>query len=220
MTAGGSGGSNGNNGTEYGSVGAGSGAGGVGLSASNVTGLNGGLYGGGASGGSNGGAIADIGGGGGAQGLIVINYTPVPAPTVTAVSPNSGPAAGGTSVAITGTTFTGATAVKFGATNAASFLVNSPTSITATSPAHALGAVDITVTTPPGTSATSGADVFTFIALDILSNIVAKHMPPKHSLPLLLRQGMAADVPISAPPTIDGGSTQTIYRLRSGGWDW
>ena len=47
---------------------------------------------------------------------------------------------------ITGTNFTGATAVKFGATNAASFTVNSATSITATSPAGS-GTVDVTVTT-------------------------------------------------------------------------
>ncbi len=39
----------------------------------------------------------------------------VPAPTVTAISPNTGSTAGGTSVTITGTNFTGATAVKFGA---------------------------------------------------------------------------------------------------------
>ena len=37
------------------------------------------------------------------------------APTVTAVSPNNGPEAGGTSVTITGTNLSGATAVHFGA---------------------------------------------------------------------------------------------------------
>lgn len=87
-------------------------------------------------------------------------YT-VPAPTVTSVSPSSGPSAGGSSVTITGTGFTGATAVKFGATNAGSVVVNSATSITATSPAGS-GTVDITVTTPGGTSTTSAADQFTY----------------------------------------------------------
>src|SRR5262249_19960430 len=82
-------------------------------------------------------------------------------PTVTGVSPNAGPTAGGTSVTITGSNFTGATAVSFGGT-AASFSVVSATSITATSPAHAAGAVDVTVTTPNGTSATSAADRFTY----------------------------------------------------------
>ena len=86
-----------------------------------------------------------------------------PAPTVTGVAPNSGTTAGGTSVTITGTNFTGATAVKFGVTAATSFTVNSATQITATSPAGSAGAVDITVTTPGGTSATGAADQFTYV---------------------------------------------------------
>ena len=86
-----------------------------------------------------------------------------PAPTVTAVSPTSGSTAGGTSVTITGTNFTGATAVKFGAASA-SFTVTSATSITATSPAGSAGAVDVTVTTSAGTSATGAADQFTYTA--------------------------------------------------------
>jgi IPT/TIG domain len=84
-------------------------------------------------------------------------------PTVTSISPNVGTTAGGTSVAITGTNFTGTTAVSFGGTAAASFTVNNATSITATS-AAGTGTVDITVTNPSGTSATSSADQFFFIA--------------------------------------------------------
>jgi hypothetical protein len=84
-----------------------------------------------------------------------------PPPTVTAVEPNHGPAAGGTSVTITGTSLTGASAVKFGSSNAASFKVNSDSSITAVSPAGT-GTVDLTATTPSGTSATSSADRFTY----------------------------------------------------------
>lgn len=82
---------------------------------------------------------------------------------VTGVSPGSGPVPGGTSVMITGSGFTGTTAVNFGATAASSFTVNSDTSITATAPAAtAAGPVDVTVTTPSGTSATSSADQFTY----------------------------------------------------------
>jgi hypothetical protein len=80
-------------------------------------------------------------------------------PTVSDVSPGKGPTGGGTTVAITGTNFTEATAVKFGSTSA-SFTVVSATSIAATSPVQAAGAVDVTVTTPGGTSALSSADVF------------------------------------------------------------
>lgn len=72
------------------------------------------------------------------------------APTITGVSPATGSAAGGTSVTITGTDLSGATAVSFGGTAAASFTVDSATQITAVTPAHASGAVDVTITTPGG----------------------------------------------------------------------
>lgn len=90
--------------------------------------------------------------------------TTAAAPTVTGISPTSGPIAGGTTVTITGTNFTGATAVKFGSTNTAVFTVNSATQITATAPARSAGVVDITVSTAGGTSATSSADQFTYVA--------------------------------------------------------
>jgi len=98
-------------------------------------------------------------------------FTYVAAPTVTSISPTSGPTAGGTSVTLTGTHFTGATDVKFGATNATGFTVNSATSITATSPAGSAGTVDITVTTTGGTSATSSADQFTYVAAPTVTSI-------------------------------------------------
>jgi len=80
---------------------------------------------------------------------------------VTGVSPNTGPAAGGTSVVITGSNLSGVMAVKFGSTNASSFTLTSETQITASSPAGT-GTVDVTVTTAGGTSATSAADRFTY----------------------------------------------------------
>ena len=79
------------------------------------------------------------------------------APTITAVSPSSGSTAGGTSVVITGTDLTGATAVNFGSTAASSFTVNSATQITAVSPAGAAGAVNVAVTTAGGTATSNGA---------------------------------------------------------------
>ncbi len=78
------------------------------------------------------------------------------------MSPGSGPAAGGTSVTIAGSGFTGATDVSFGGTPAASYTVDGDAQITATSPAHAAATVDVTVTAPGGTSAISVNDEFTF----------------------------------------------------------
>ena len=80
-------------------------------------------------------------------------YTVPPLPTVTGVSPASGSSTGGTTVTVTGTGLTGASAVKFGAGNPAIFFnVNSPTSATVTVPSGQVGTVDVTVTTPGGTS--------------------------------------------------------------------
>ncbi|MFI4990412.1 MAG: IPT/TIG domain-containing protein [Solirubrobacterales bacterium] len=96
-------------------------------------------------------------------------FTFIPPPTVTKVKPNNGPAAGGTSSTITGTDFTGATSVSFGALPANSFTVKSPTSITAIAPAGTAGAIDITVTTASGTSAVNTYDVFKYAAPTITS---------------------------------------------------
>jgi len=95
----------------------------------------------------------------------------VPAPRVTSMSVTSGPAAGGTSVTIAGAAFSGATAVRFGAAPAARVTINSATSITAVSPRAAAGTVDVTVTSAGGTSATSAADQFTFVAAPVVSAI-------------------------------------------------
>lgn len=89
-------------------------------------------------------------------------FSYIPPPAVTGVSPNSGPEAGGTSVTISGANFAEATAVKFGSSNAESFKVNSLTSIEAVSP-NGSGTVDVTVTTPDGTSTLSSADQFHYI---------------------------------------------------------
>ncbi|MCL5260870.1 MAG: IPT/TIG domain-containing protein, partial [Gammaproteobacteria bacterium] len=97
-------------------------------------------------------------------------FSYIAAPSVTKVDPNAGPTAGGTQVIITGTNFTGATAVKFGATAATSFNVDSATQITAVSPSGS-GPVDVTVTTGGGTSATSSADQFTYFLLPSITSL-------------------------------------------------
>ena len=82
-------------------------------------------------------------------------------PAVSSLSPAGGSMFGGTIVVITGNNFTGATAVKFGSSDAASFTVNSATRITAVAPAGT-GTVDVTVTTPQGTSAAWNADQYSY----------------------------------------------------------
>ncbi len=107
----------------------------------------------------------------------VLQVQQVP-PAVTGISPVSGPWVGGTSVTITGSGFSGATAVDFGTTAASSFTVNSAgTQITATSPAEAAGTVDVTVTTGSGTSATSAADQFTYLPMNTATTLVSSQNP-------------------------------------------
>ena len=96
---------------------------------------------------------------------------------MTSITPTSGPLVGGTTVTITGTGFTGATTVMFGIINASSFTVNSATNITAISPAGSAGIVDITVTTPGGTSATSPADQFTYAPVPAVTSITPTSGP-------------------------------------------
>lgn len=72
---------------------------------------------------------------------------------------------------ITGTGLTGASAVKFGATNASSFTVNSATQITAVAPAGSLGTIDVTVTTTGGTSAVSSADQYAYVGAPTVTAI-------------------------------------------------
>src|SRR4029077_1720965 len=80
-------------------------------------------------------------------------FTVVPPPTITSFAPTSGPV--GTSVTISGTNFTGATAVRFN-TLSASFTVTSATAIQATVPAGATTGA-LSVTTPAGTATSSAA---------------------------------------------------------------
>jgi hypothetical protein len=102
------------------------------------------------------------------------NFT-VAAPTITSFTPASGPV--GTSVKITGTNLTGATAVTFNNVTA-TFVVNSATQITATVPATATTG-KIKVTTPGG-SATSTADFVVStvhsrsVTLKLSKHVVAK----------------------------------------------
>lgn len=84
-----------------------------------------------------------------------------PAPVVTALTPATGPVTGGTTVTIAGSHLAGATAVSFG-DHPATDVSCSDGSCTATAPPGAAGAVDVTVTTPSGTSGTGAADRFTY----------------------------------------------------------
>ena len=112
-------------------------------------------------------------------------FTYVADPVVSSVAPGSGTTAGGTTVVITGSGFTGATAVTFGGTTA-TFTVESDTTIDTTTPAGSPGTVDVDVTTPDGTGDGTAAFIY-----EELGPIITSFTPT------------------SGPA--DGGTTVTIY---------
>jgi len=86
------------------------------------------------------------------EGEVAFNAEIQRPPVVSGIAPAAGSFKGGTAVTITGSEFTGATAVGFGALPAQSFSVDSDTQITAVAPAMtALAKVGISVTTAAGT---------------------------------------------------------------------
>jgi alpha-tubulin suppressor-like RCC1 family protein len=100
-----------------------------------------------------------------------------PLPVVTAVAPQKGAVAGGTTVTIVGSNIEGATSVAFGANSATRFTVTSPSSITAIAPPGTLKTVNVTVTTSSGTSAPVPADQFTYVAAPTVKKLSAKSGP-------------------------------------------
>ena len=92
------------------------------------------------------------------------------APTVSKLSPNSGPSGGGTVVIVTGSNLAGATAAHFGSKAAHVDKTVSASEIQVTSPKGS-GTVDVTVTTAHGTSHKTGADHFSYTAGPTVSKL-------------------------------------------------
>jgi hypothetical protein len=90
-------------------------------------------------------------------------FTYVTTPAIQNVRPSRGASTGENRVTITGSDFTGATAVDFGSVAATSFVIDSDQAITAVSPAGAVGPVNVTVIGPDGESPIDPADTFTYV---------------------------------------------------------
>jgi hypothetical protein len=97
-------------------------------------------------------------------------FTFVPPPTITEIAPSSGGTGGFDAVTITGTDFTGATAVTFGGSPVDSFTVQSDTEITVvTAPSATAGPVDVEVTAPFGSVVEE--DGFTYVAGPVITSV-------------------------------------------------
>jgi hypothetical protein len=75
-------------------------------------------------------------------------------PSISTISPANGGTAGGTAVTISGNNLQSGAAVSFGGVAASSVKMVNSSQMTAVTPAHAAGSVDVTVTNPDGKSAT------------------------------------------------------------------
>ena len=89
--------------------------------------------------------------------------------TVSKLSPISGPAAGGTTVTVSGADFLSGVSVTFGGLPASSVSLTNSTTLVAVTPPHASGSADVTITNSDGTSASLSSG-FTFHSINLLWN--------------------------------------------------
>jgi IPT/TIG domain len=133
-------------------------------------------------------------------------YSYLPDLRITSLSPVTGPIAGGTTVTLTGTGFTGATGVKFGALDATGVVVVSDSEVTAVTPAATAGAIDVAITTPSGTWTSKRA----FTYFDPAGAFAAFGVSPRliRAGDTVVLTGQALD---SGPLTVTiGGVTATV----------
>ena len=122
------------------------------------------------------------------------------APAVSTISPSSGTINGGTAVTITGTNFVAGATVSFGGTAASNVTVVSSTSITATTPAHAAGAVNVVVTDSNGTGTLSNGFTYTTSTASIGFAQVASATP----------QSSVASVKVTYPQAQTAGDLNLV----------
>ena len=112
-------------------------------------------------------------------GLIETQAGNIPAPTVSGVSPGSGPSAGGTEVTVTGTGFSTsplATVFDFGATVATETSCTSSTTCTMTAP-PGTGTVDVVATVAGNSSSPNPADQFDYRTAPSVSLVPLAALP-------------------------------------------
>lgn len=90
-----------------------------------------------------------------------LNYTYYDAPTISSLTPTSGPTVGGTSVTITGTDLASTQSVTFGGVACSFGVINSAT-IAVITPAGSAGTVDVVVTSAGGSA--TAVDAFTYVS--------------------------------------------------------
>jgi protocatechuate 3,4-dioxygenase beta subunit len=140
-------------------------------------------------------------------------FTYHPAPTVAALSSAAGPISGGTVVTIHGHGFDRASVVQFGGISA-SFRILSDSEISAVAPPSATrGTIDVTVTSPFGTSPAGPADWFRYIGSPWAGSISPDHGNVQGGTPVTIR-GLDLDL---ATKVMFGTYSATSFRVNPDG---
>ena len=142
-------------------------------------------------------------------------YSYAQAPTLTQVAPVSGPIAGGTAMTLTGTNFTAGSVVMIGGLAATTIIVVDPQTITATSPAHAAGAVGVAVTAAGGTATLASG--FTYVAVPVAPVVTAPNTGVVQTTTTPVVTGTAI---ANAMVTIYLNGTQAGQVVASAGGAW
>ena len=130
------------------------------------------------------------------------------APAITAITPSLGTTSGGTTVLISGSSFSSDATVQFGSVLATSVVVNSTSSITAISPAGAVGTVDVRVTSQGWQSPIVAADQFTYSTIiPTTISLSASSLSPVLGKPVTLTAHIS---PSTATGTISFKSGATV----------
>lgn len=132
--------------------------------------------------------------GGEAASTLVGAFTYIAAPAVTRVEPPRGTTAGGTAVTVTGTDFAEGARVLIGGRPATQVTVVSPTTLTATTPAHAAGTVDIEVQNADGAPTTL---VGAFTYTQVTSIAPARGLPAGGTDVVIRGHGFAGGATVS-----------------------
>ena len=155
---------------------------------------------------------------GGTTAALTFTYiaAPVPAPTITSLAPNTGAVEGGLAVTITGTNFSDGSVVNFdGEEIIPDSIAPNGNSLVFTTPPHALGAVDVSVTSPTGTTAEL---TFTYVedAIDAptAASIVPDHGPVAGGNTVTINGTNFTD---DATVSVDGGDPITPLSIAPDG---
>ena len=136
------------------------------------------------------------------------------APTLASVAPSSGTTFGGTAVTLTGTNFGSACSVDFGGAAATGVSAPSATTINATTPAHAAGAVTVSVTCSGGTA--TRANGFTFNTSPGITTVTPLNALPGATITIsgaAFQSGATVSFRGTASPTVTFVNSTTLQAV-------